>query len=315
MDREGFAEAMIWAAENGREDVVSAGLERVRRSAETATTEPGVSQDNPNYESIKEDLAAKKQEAIDFADRMERLVELRRPETAAVDEAVNAATSLVGQELTPEVEDEAIFGQEQVDFNERQTGAGEVIDQVTGEKEDEPSMEAKRAEVLDLEVQNSGPRPEGRVTKEGSPFYDEAKAGERGRNPAPGALVQGVRKKGQRITDPELTFEFRNGWEVTVDNSARDEAKAHRDASRIMYDYVVLQEPYAIQSAWRMRNMMRTQVRNQRGGEGLEAIRINEDFETEDGETVQVSRTADVVFQEVDQRIDSVKALIGCMNR
>ena len=45
----------------------------------------------------------------------------------------------------------------------------------------------------------------------------------------------------------------------------------------------------------------------------LKDIRIDEDVENESGDTVQVSRTADVVIKEIDDRIDNVKLLSGCM--
>jgi len=48
-------------------------------------------------------------------------------------------------------------------------------------------------------------------------------------------------------------------------------------------------------------------------GKALNKIRVSEDRETEDGATVMVSRKADVVMKEIDERIDQMKALARCL--
>ena len=47
----------------------------------------------------------------------------------------------------------------------------------------------------------------------------------------------------------------------------------------------------------------------------MSEITVTEEFETEDGGTVEIARQADVAFAELDGRIDSIKALIGCLGK
>ena len=49
-------------------------------------------------------------------------------------------------------------------------------------------------------------------------------------------------------------------------------------------------------------------------GKALSAIQIVEEFDSEDGEaTVKVTRTADVIMDEIDERFNGMKLLMGCL--
>lgn len=109
-----------------------------------------------------------------------------------------------------------------------------------------------RQAVLDLEVRARGPVPEGRISKKGTPLKTLGPPFE-GR----AERHEGKKKKGQRKTNPEMTFVF-GDWEVTVANPERDEADALSRAQRIFDREVSLQHPNNLLRAqrgqWAMEN-------------------------------------------------------------
>lgn len=74
---ENSIEAIKVAIANDRKDVAMAIIERKRRSAENAITEPGVSKTNPKYESIKQALDRSKKSEEQEVQQLKRLYELQ----------------------------------------------------------------------------------------------------------------------------------------------------------------------------------------------------------------------------------------------